>query len=125
MTADPRPLASLSLDLDNLWSYQKTHGDAGWDAFPTYLDVVVPRILEVTAARGLTITVFVVGQDAADPRNHDAHVPGWGESSQLFTGQHVALDAQIAESLALAHQANAEPAVGTLRGQVGLRRRRP
>jgi len=29
-----------------------------------------------------------------DPRNHDAHVPGWGESSQLFTGQHVALDAQ-------------------------------
>ena len=24
-----KPLASLSLDLDNLWSYMKTHGDAG------------------------------------------------------------------------------------------------
>jgi len=67
-----RPIASLSLDLDNLWSYQKTHGDAGWDAHPTYLDVVVPRIIELCAARDLTITVFVVGQDAADPRNHDA-----------------------------------------------------
>jgi peptidoglycan/xylan/chitin deacetylase (PgdA/CDA1 family) len=70
--AKARPKASLSLDLDNLWSYQKTHGDAGWDRFPTYLDVVVPRILEVCSALDLTITVFVVGQDAADPRNHDA-----------------------------------------------------
>jgi hypothetical protein len=65
-------VASLSLDLDNLWSYQKTHGDPGWDAYPTYLDAVVPRIIELCAARDLTITVFVVGQDAADPRNHDA-----------------------------------------------------
>ena len=27
-----KPIASLSLDLDNKWSYMKTHGDAGWDA---------------------------------------------------------------------------------------------
>jgi hypothetical protein len=72
VTATDRPVASLSLDLDNLWSYQKTHGDPGWDAYPTYLDAVVPRIIELCAARDLTITVFVVGQDAADPRNHDA-----------------------------------------------------
>ena len=26
----PQQLASLSLDLDNKWSYLKTHGDAGW-----------------------------------------------------------------------------------------------
>ena len=32
-----KPLASLSLDLDNQWSYMKTHGDAGWEALPTYL----------------------------------------------------------------------------------------
>ncbi len=38
--------ASVSLDLDNQWSYMKTHGDAGWQDFPTYFDVVVPRILE-------------------------------------------------------------------------------
>lgn len=64
--------ASLSLDLDNKWSYLKTHGDRGWEAFPSYLDVVVPRFLEVLAKLDLHITVFVVGQDAALPKNHAA-----------------------------------------------------
>ena len=67
-----KPIASLSLDLDNKWSYMKTHGDAGWDSFPSYLDVCVPRFLEVLAQRDLKITVFVVGQDAALEKNHDA-----------------------------------------------------
>jgi len=61
----PRALASLSLDLDNQWSYMKTHGDGAWASLPSYLDVVVPRILDFLAARRLTITVFVVGLDAA------------------------------------------------------------
>ena len=43
------PLATLSLDLDNQWSYMKTHGDAGWETFPSYLDVAVPRILDLLA----------------------------------------------------------------------------
>jgi peptidoglycan-N-acetylglucosamine deacetylase len=60
-----KPLASLSLDLDNKWSYLKTHGDAGWQDFPSYLDVVVPRVLTFLAERELKITFFVVGQDAA------------------------------------------------------------
>lgn len=63
------PIASLSLDLDNKWSYLKTHGDESWRAFPSYLDVVVPRILDRLARRQLQITVFVVGQDAALPAN--------------------------------------------------------
>ena len=67
-----RRVASLSLDLDNLWSYMKIHGDAGWDAFPSYLDIVVPRFLDMLARRGAKITVFVVGQDAAIDRNRDA-----------------------------------------------------
>ena len=67
-----KPIASLSLDLDNKWSYLKTHGDAGWDSFPSYLDIVVPRFLEFLAQRDLKITVFVVGQDAALEKNHDA-----------------------------------------------------
>ena len=58
-------LASLSLDLDNKWSYLKTHGDAGWESFPSYLDVVVPRVLDILETRRLKITFFVVGQDAA------------------------------------------------------------
>ncbi len=65
-------IASLSLDLDNKWSYMKTHGDAGWESFPSYLDVVVPRSLEFLRERNLNITYFIVGQDAAREENHDA-----------------------------------------------------
>jgi len=61
--------ASLSLDLDNQWSYMKTHGDPAWQQFPSYLDVAVPRILDFLKARRLTISFFIVGQDAALERN--------------------------------------------------------
>lgn len=64
--------ASLSLDLDNQWSYMKTHGDPGWESFPSYLDVFVPHALEALAALDLKITFFIVGQDAALARNADA-----------------------------------------------------
>ena len=67
-----KPIASLSLDLDNKWSYMKTHGDAGWQSFPTYLDVIVPRALEFLRDRHLNITFFVVGQDAARAENYGA-----------------------------------------------------
>jgi peptidoglycan/xylan/chitin deacetylase (PgdA/CDA1 family) len=66
----PKLLASLSLDLDNKWSYMKTHGDAGWEKLPSYLDVVVPRVLEILKKRNLEITFFVVGQDASLEANH-------------------------------------------------------
>jgi hypothetical protein len=64
-----KPYASLSLDLDNQWAYMKTHGDAGWQSYPSYFDAIVPRILGFLAARRLTITFFIVGQDAALPAN--------------------------------------------------------
>ncbi len=63
---------SLSLDLDNLWSYQKTHGDPDWVTFPSYLDVVVEDVVASLGRLGLPLTVFVVGQDAALTRNHAA-----------------------------------------------------
>jgi peptidoglycan/xylan/chitin deacetylase (PgdA/CDA1 family) len=59
-----KPLASLSLDLDNQWSYMKTRGDRGWERFPSYLDVVIPLVLDFLAERGHKITFFIVGQDA-------------------------------------------------------------
>ena len=61
--------ASLSLDLDNKWSYLKTHGDAGWRAMPSYLDKVVPLALDMLERLGLRITFFIVGQDAAMPQH--------------------------------------------------------
>lgn len=62
--------ASLSLDLDNRWSYLKTHGDPGWEEFPGYLEVVVPRVLGMLDELDLRITFFLVGQDAELERNH-------------------------------------------------------
>jgi hypothetical protein len=67
-----KKIASLSLDLDNKWSYMKTHGDAGWETFPSYLDVVVPRALQFLKERDLNITFFIVGQDAALDKNREA-----------------------------------------------------
>ena len=67
-----KPVATLSLDLDNKWSYLRTHGDPGWAALPSYLDLAVPRILQFLRDRSLTITFFVVGQDAARAENHAA-----------------------------------------------------
>src|SRR5437870_3333344 len=68
----PKPIASLSLDLDNKWSYLKTHGDGGWESYPSYLDRVVPRFLGLLDDVGLRVTVFVVGQDAARQSNYDS-----------------------------------------------------
>ena len=59
-----RPTASLSLDLDNLWAYLRTHGDPEWAARPSFLGTAVPRLLELLGTQGLTSTVFVVGADA-------------------------------------------------------------
>lgn len=65
-------LASLSLDLDNKWSYMKTHGDVGWESLPSYLDVCVPRVLSFLKERDLNITFFIVGQDAALDKNQES-----------------------------------------------------
>ena len=65
-------VCSLSLDLDNLWSYMKTHGDAGWEDYPSYINVLIPRVLETLAKRAWKITFFVVGQDAAADQHRDS-----------------------------------------------------
>ena len=67
-----RRIGSLSLDLDNQWSYMKTHGDPAWAEYPTYLDWCVPRILDFLDQRDLKITFFIVGKDAEDDRNSAA-----------------------------------------------------
>jgi hypothetical protein len=67
-----RPIASLSLDTDNLWSYLKTHGDPGWEKRPTYLPTFLPIALEALGELGLSITFFVVGVDADRVENQSA-----------------------------------------------------
>lgn len=64
-----KPFCSLSLDLDNQWSYMKIHGDSGWEQFPSYFDIFIPHILEILNDLKLKVTFFVVGQDAASAKN--------------------------------------------------------
>lgn len=66
-----RPYASLSLDLDNRWSYLKTHGDQSWKTYPSYLEILVPRVLELLSRRSWRITFFIVGKDAAQESHRD------------------------------------------------------
>ena len=107
-----RRIASLSLDLDNEWSYLKTHGADSWKDFPSYLDIVTPHILRVCDDHDLTITVFVVGQDAALPRNQDA-LAMLGESRHEIGNHsfhhepwlHLKPGPEIHDELTAAHQA--------------------
>ena len=71
-SSSTRPLASVSLDLDNLWSYLKIHGSPDWQSRPSYLDTFVPYMLEFLERERLPITFFIVGADAEQSRNHDA-----------------------------------------------------
>ena len=61
--------ASISLDLDDQWTYMKVHGDEGWETFPSYLDVVLPVVLDKLDKLDVKITFFIVGQDAAIEKN--------------------------------------------------------
>lgn len=47
----------------------KIHDVAGWESFPSYLDLAVPRILDFLEQHDLKITFFIVGQDAALQKN--------------------------------------------------------
>lgn len=60
----PVATASVSVDLDNLWAYLKTHGDPAWERMPSFLPAAVPRLLDVLGEQRLTTTVFAVGADA-------------------------------------------------------------
>jgi peptidoglycan/xylan/chitin deacetylase (PgdA/CDA1 family) len=62
-------IASLSLDLDDKWAYLKTNGDPNWKAYPSYLEVLVPRVLKILLSHELRATFFIVGKDASLTRN--------------------------------------------------------
>ena len=59
----PQGIASFSLDLDNQWAYLRTHGDNTWKSFPSFLDIVAPRISTFFAEFPHKPTIFVVGKD--------------------------------------------------------------
>ncbi|HEY2896633.1 MAG TPA: polysaccharide deacetylase family protein [Gemmatimonadaceae bacterium] len=64
-----RPLCSISLDVDDLWSYMKIRGDQRWIERPSYLPRFLPVALDTLEEIGLRITFFVVGFDATVESN--------------------------------------------------------
>ena len=64
------PLAGISLDLDDLWTYLRTHGDAAWESRPSFLARFVPAVLDELDEAGITLTFFIVGADAAQTKHH-------------------------------------------------------
>ncbi|KAF0236775.1 MAG: carbohydrate [Prolixibacteraceae bacterium] len=67
--AKNKPIAGISLDLDNQWSYMKIHGDEGWDKYPSYFDIFIPHVLNVLDELNLKITFFIVGKDTENEEN--------------------------------------------------------
>lgn len=61
--------ATLSLDLDDRWAYQKARGVEGWETAQSYFDLFIPLYLNACESAGVKSTVFVVGRDAAETSN--------------------------------------------------------
>lgn len=64
-----KPIAGISIDLDNQWSYMKIHGDEGWELYPSYFDIFIPHILNLLDDLNLKITFFIVGKDTENENN--------------------------------------------------------
>lgn len=67
-----RPRATLSLDLDDVWAYLRTRGDADWASAPSVLPLAVDRLLPMLTELDLRITVFVIGRDLERPEGIEA-----------------------------------------------------
>ncbi len=106
-----KTFASISLDLDDKWTYLKTHGDDQWKEYPSYLDYAIPRILDFLDKKGIPITFFIVAQDAKfdhnkevlreianrghDIGNHTFHHDPW---LHLYSEEDIHKELEIAEN---------------------------
>lgn len=104
--AKRKPLAAISLDLDNQWSYMKIHGDEGWDKYPSYFDIFIPHILDLLDELNLKITFFIVGKDAESEENrkylrmitdrgHDVGNHSYNHESWLQSYSYVEIEKEI------------------------------
>ncbi len=66
------PPAGISVDLDNLWAYLKTRGDARWRGYPSCFAEALPIVREFFRERRIAATFFIVGKDAENERDRQA-----------------------------------------------------
>ena len=58
-----RPIASLSLDLDNKWAYLRAAGREDWQSSESYLPIAITRVVDMLGNLNLPVSVFLVGRD--------------------------------------------------------------
>jgi hypothetical protein len=120
-----RPIASVSLDLDNLWSYQRTHGDPVWEERRSYLPALMPPLLDLLDEAACRITFFVVGADAARPESVPwvRMITDRGHEVGNHTFQHECWLQRYTREQFAADLQNAEEAIQSATGQrtVGFR----
>jgi len=108
---DRRPVASISLDLDNKWAYLRAAGRNDWESSPTYFPFAIPRIVETLGELGLPLTVFLVGRDL--DRDDDVQsigqfgsLPNWeaaNHSLNHLPWMHTMSDSEIEDEIRITH----------------------
>lgn len=109
MTTKEKKIASISLDLDNQWSYMKIHGDEGWDKYPSYLHIFIPHVLSILDELDIKITFFIVAKDieSADnqqyirmitERGHEVGNHSYHHESWLQTYSYEAIEKEITDA---------------------------
>lgn len=61
------PSATLSLDLDDAWTYMRAAGRPGWEATRSVVPEVCARLLAMLDRHGLRLTLFVIAADLEHP----------------------------------------------------------
>ena len=118
-----KPIASISLDLDNQWSYMKIHGDEGWDQYPSYFDIFIPHVLNVLDDLDLKITFFIVGKDTESEENrkylrmitergHEVGNHSYHHESWLQTYSYEKIEAEIINAEKAIEDATGEKPIG-------------
>lgn len=64
--------ATLSLDLDDAWTYVRASGRSDWERTPSVIPLVCERLVPLMAGFGQRLSLFVVARDVEDERNRAA-----------------------------------------------------
>ncbi|OYP37013.1 polysaccharide deacetylase family protein [Rhodopirellula sp. MGV] len=71
-TRSRRPLASLSIDVDNKWAYLRAAGRENWESCDSYLPMALRRVTDILGELRLPLTAFVVGRDLESEEDVEA-----------------------------------------------------
>jgi len=118
-----KPLANISLDLDNQWTYMKIHGDEGWDKYPSYFNIFVPHVLDVLDELNLKVTFFIVGKDTESEENrkylgmitergHEVGNHSYHHESWLQTYSYEKIEKEIREAEEAIEKATGQRTIG-------------